>query len=230
MTIEVKICGIKTEAALDAALEAGADYVGLVLHSPSPRDVNFELAETLADRARGRAQVVALAVEPGPALLAVIASDVRPHILQLHGQESPDDVAYARNWMKECGGRAGAACKIWKAISIRQASDLADASLYAGLVDRILFDAKPPPGAGALPGGNGLTFDWRILDGCKDKSFVLAGGLTPENVAEAIRFVEPAVVDVSSGVETSPGEKSPELIRRFLQAAKGIKGSAGVRS
>ena len=223
MTTEVKICGIKTKAVLDAALDAGADYVGLVLHPASARDVDFELAEQLADRARGRAQVVALVVNPGPALLSVVAADVRADILQLHGDETPDDVAYARAWMKECGGRAGANCKIWKAIAVAEAADLKKVSAYAGLVDRILFDAKPPPDPGALPGGNGLSFDWRILDGHKDKSFVLAGGLRPENVADAIRLVKPAVVDVSSGVETSPGEKSPELIRRFIRAAKGGK-------
>lgn len=219
MAVEAKICGIKTRAALDAALDAGADYVGLVLHPQSPRDVNFEHAEQLADHARGRAQVVALAVNPGPALLAVIAADVRPGILQLHGDETPGDVAYARNWMKEIGGRAGAACKIWKAIAVSEAADLKQASHYAGLVDRILFDAKPPRNA-ALPGGNGLSFDWRVLEGYEDKSFVLAGGLAPENVGDAIRLVRPAVVDVSSGVETKPGEKSPELIRRFLAAVK----------
>ncbi len=104
--------------------------------------------------------------------------------------------------------------------------DVAAAQEFSGhgKANLILFDAKPPAGAGTLPGGNGLTFDWRILASQKDKSFVLAGGLTPENVADAIRLVNPAVVDVSSGVETRPGEKSPELIRRFLQAAKGAKG------
>ena len=221
MATGVKICGIKSEAALDAALEAGADYVGLVFFDKSPRHVGLATAGALARRAheRSRAKVVALLVDAGDARIASIAKDVRPDILQLHGHESPERV---RDIAKHTG------LTIWKAAPVASADDVAAASAYFApgkKADLILYDAKPPAaGKGALPGGNGLTFDWRILDGVKGgHPFALAGGLTPDNVAEAIRLVEPAVVDVSSGVETSPGEKSPELIRRFLQAAKGVK-------
>ena len=221
MTTGVKICGIRSEAALDAALEAGADYVGLVFYDKSPRNIDLATAGVLARRARERSQakVVALLVDAGDARIASISKDVRPDILQLHGHESPERVA-------EISKRTS--LTIWKAAPVASADDVAAASAYfapGAKADLILYDAKPPAaGKGALPGGNGLTFDWRILESVKrGVPFALAGGLTPENVAEAIGLVSPAIVDVSSGVETSPGEKSPELIRRFLQAAKGVK-------
>lgn len=219
MTTAVKICGLKTETALDAALEAGADYVGLVFFAKSPRNVDLATAAELARRAheRSRAKVAALLVDADDALIASVLAQVKPDVLQLHGCESAARVA-------EIVRRSDA--EIWKAISVSSASDVtaADAYLGKGLASRILFDAKPPSDPSALPGGNGLAFDWRILDGHADKTFVLAGGLTPETVADAIQLLHPAIVDVSSGVETRPGEKSPELIRHFIQATKGAKG------
>lgn len=217
MTAQVKICGIKTEAALACALEAGADYVGLVFFAKSPRAVGVATAERLAATARrlGHARVVALVVDADDGLLAEIGAKVRPDILQLHGSETTDRIRAIR--------RLAPACGIWKATSVRTRGEVAAAvALYLqpGIADMVLFDAKPPEGS-VLPGGNGLAFDWHILDELKDGApFVLAGGLTPDNVAAAIRLTSAAIVDVSSGVESTPGIKDDGLIRRFLMAAK----------
>src|ERR1700730_10991409 len=211
MTVEVKICGLKTEAALDAALGSGADYVGLVFCAASPRNLDFETAHRLAERARGRAKIVTLLVGPDDTLLDLVVAAVAPDIIQLHGSETPERVA-------EVSKRLGR--PVLKAVQVVDADDPLGALTYAGKADRILFDAKPVPGA-ALPGGNGVPFDWEALAGVRGKlDYMLAGGLTPANVAEAIRLTGANAVDVSSGVESRPGEKDPELIRSFLHAAK----------
>jgi phosphoribosylanthranilate isomerase len=212
MATKVKICGLKTEAALEAALAAGADYVGLVFFPESPRNVAPETAGVLAARARGRAGIVALMVDPDDALIERVVSAADPDIIQLHGNETPQRVGeIARRW-----GRP-----VMKAIKIATAEDASAASGYRGAADLILFDA-PAPADSTRPGGNGAPFDWRALAGVDGKlSYVLSGGLTPDNVAEAIRVTGAKIVDVSSGVESRPGEKDPELIRRFLRAAKG---------
>ncbi len=213
MTVEVKICGLKTEAALEAALAAGADYVGLVFHAASPRNLDLATARRLAERARGRAKIVALLVDPDDRQLEDVVAATAPDILQLHGSESPQRAA-------EIAKRFGR--PVLKAVKVAVADDALAALSYAGKADRILFDAKAPEGrAGALPGGNGLAFDWQALAGVRGKlDYMLAGGLTPANVGEAIRLTGATAVDVSSGVESRPGEKDPELIRRFLRAAK----------
>lgn len=213
MTVEVKICGLKTEAALDAALAAGADYVGLVFCTKSPRNLDLATARQLAERARGRAKIVALLVDPDDKQLQDAVAAVAPDIIQLHGSETPERVA-------EVAKRFGR--PVLKAVKVAIADDALAALAYAGKADRILFDAKAPEGrAGALPGGNGLAFDWQALAGVRGKlDYMLAGGLTPANVGEAIRLTGAKAVDVSSGVESRPGEKDPELIRRFLRAAK----------
>lgn len=218
MATEVKICGLRSEAALDAALAGGADYVGFVFYAPSPRNIAPNAARALADRARGRAKVVALFVDPDDELLASVIDAVSPDIIQLHGAESPARVSdIARRF-----GRP-----VLKAVSVADAKDVEAALAYAGHADRILFDAKLLEGAaGALPGGNGIAFDWQALAGLEGRiDFMLAGGLNPANVAEAIRCTGAHAVDVSSGVESRPGEKDPDLIRRFLQAAKTVKQS-----
>jgi phosphoribosylanthranilate isomerase len=223
MTTKVKICGIKTEEALDAALEAGADYVGLVFFEKSPRHLDVATAKALARRARerSRTQVVALLVDADDALVDRVASEVRPDLLQLHGSETPERA-------REIQRRAR--IPVMKAIPVATEGDAAAADDYlepGGRADLVLFDARPPQDPAALPGGNGLTFDWRILAGVKGRyPFALAGGLTAENVADAIRLTGASVVDVSSGVERSAGVKDPELIRRFLQAAKAAKQTA----
>jgi len=213
----VKICGIRTEAALLTAIEAGADYVGLVFFAKSPRAVDVETARHLAAvaRERSRAISVALLVDADDALLDAIMTKVRPDVLQLHGAETPERIGKIR--------KAHPGATLWKAVSVMTGADVAGAVaryLGAGTIDMLLFDAKPPQGS-VLPGGNGLAFDWHILEDVKGRlRFVLAGGLTPDNVAAAIRLTKPAVVDVSSGVESAPGVKDDALIRRFLNSAR----------
>jgi phosphoribosylanthranilate isomerase len=216
MTVEVKICGLKTEAALEAALAGGADYVGLVFCAASPRNVDFDTARTLARRARGRAKIVTLLVDPDDKQLSEVVAAVEPDIIQLHGSETPRRVA-------EIAKRFGR--PVLKAVKVAVAEDALSALSYAGEADRILFDAKPAARAeGALPGGNGVAFDWQALVAVRGKlDYMLSGGLTPANVAEAIRLTGATAVDVSSGVERRRGEKDVELIRSFLHAAKTAK-------
>lgn len=214
MATEVKICGLKTVEAVDSALEGGADYIGLVFFPRSPRHVDIKTGLKLADRARGQAKVVALFVDPEDRAFDSIVESVQPDMIQLHGDESAPRVKEIR---KRCG------VPVIKAIRVGSAVDAKRAHRYDDAADLILFDAKAPPGA-VLPGGNGLAFDWHALDGVKDRmQFMLSGGLTPANVAEAIRLTGARAVDVSSGVESAPGVKDPELIRRFLKAAKTAK-------
>ncbi|CAN1722962.1 N-(5'-phosphoribosyl)anthranilate isomerase [Hyphomicrobium sp. 1Nfss2.1] len=213
MTTKVKICGLRDEAGLEAALNAGADYVGFVFFPRSPRNIAPPMARVLADRARGRAKIVALLVDPDDQLLEEVVGAVDPDIIQLHGAESPARVgAVARRFGKP----------VMKAVAVADADDVTAALSYRGVAERILFDAKLLPSEGMdLPGGNGIAFDWQALAGLEDGlDFMLAGGLTPLNVAEAVRLTRAPAVDVSSGVETRPGEKDPELIRRFISAAK----------
>lgn len=221
MPTRVKICGLRTEATLDAALEAGADLVGFVLFAKSPRNVSIEEAAALASRARqrGGVQTVTLLVDPDDALVDRVTAEIKPDLLQLHGHETPDRVEAIRQ-------RSG--LPILKAVPVGEADEVAAALAYLapGRADILLFDAKPPANPAALPGGNGLAFDWRILEGARTRApFALAGGLTPENVAAAIELTGAGIVDVSSGVESRPGEKDPERIRRFLHAAKAAKQS-----
>jgi phosphoribosylanthranilate isomerase len=213
-TTKVKICGLKTEAALEAALAGGADFVGLVFFPPSPRNLSPAAARTLAAKARGRARIVALMVDPHDALIETVVAAANPDILQLHGEETPERVAEVRQrWGKP----------VMKAIKVETAADAEAALRYRGSADLILFDARAPEDS-TRPGGNGAPFDWHALLGVKDEvPYMLSGGLTPDNVAEAIRLTGAAMVDVSSGVEARPGEKDPDLIRRFLQAAKAAK-------
>jgi phosphoribosylanthranilate isomerase len=213
-TTKVKICGLKAEAAMEAALAGGADYVGLVFFPPSPRNLSPEAAAPLAARARGRARIVALMVDPDDALLDAVVGAVDPDLLQLHGEESPTRVSEVRRrWAKP----------VMKAVKVETAQDAEAARAYRGVADLILFDARAPRDA-TRPGGNGAAFDWSALAGVKQEvAYMLSGGLTPDNVAEAIQVTGAAIVDVSSGVEVRPGEKDPELIRRFLRAAKAAK-------
>ncbi len=212
MTIQVKICGLKTEAMLDAVLDAGADYVGLVLFRKSPRNVSNAEARRLANHARGRAKIVVLTVDPSDELVRTIAGDIGPDLIQLHGHETVQRVAEV---MRSSG------LLVLKAIGVATAADVAAARAYHAVTPRILFDAKPPAGHDAsLPGGNGLAFDRRALSAWHGGWYMLAGGLTATNVAEAIRLTRAPAVDVSSGVESAPGEKDAGLIRAFVRAAK----------
>ena len=212
MSAEVKICGLSTPETVDAAVQAGADFIGLVFYPRSPRNVSLETAAALAERARGKARIVALVVNADDALLEAIASTVKPDFFQAHGAETPERVAA----IGRLTGRP-----VIKAIQVRDQNDIAAAAGYSAVASLILYDAKAPETLGsALPGGNGHAFDWGLLEGARRPAFMLAGGLNPENVGEAIRVTGAPVVDVSSGVETAPGVKDTGLIRKFIEAAK----------
>ncbi len=212
----VKICGLSTSPALEAALEAGADMVGLVFHPKSPRHVKLDQAAALAHQARGRAQVVALVVDAPLAALATLQAGVHPDLFQFHGRETLAAIRLAQTE----GGLA-----VMKAVGVARASDLADLEAYAGAAERLLIDAKPPEGA-AYPGGHGRVFDWSILSVLPPEvPFMLSGGLDPDNVGEAIRLIRGmglalAGVDASSGVESAPGRKDAGKIRAFIAAAR----------
>lgn len=209
--LTVKICGLSTPDTLAAALDAGADMVGFVFFPKSPRHVELEPARDLAARVEGRAQKVALTVDADDAMLAAIVAAVTPDLLQLHGRETPERVAAIR-------ARFG--LPVMKALGIATPGDLARGAAYVGAADRLLYDAKPAPEA-VLPGGNGLSFDWRLLVGHTPAlPMMLSGGLAPHNVAEALERTGAQALDVSSGVERRPGEKDPALIRAFIQAAR----------
>ena len=220
MTPLVKICGLSTAAALDAALAAGADMVGFVFFEKSPRHVSFEAARALGRQARGRARVVGLTVDADDALLAEVVDALDPDVLQLHGREDPERV-------RAVGARFGRATM--KAIGVSGRQDLAAALAYEEAADLLLIDAKPPKGA-VLPGGNGLMFDWRLArDFAPRRPWLLSGGLQPENVAEAIRATGARGVDVSSGVERAPGVKDEAKIAAFVAAARAaFRAPAGV--
>ena len=211
MSLIVKICGLKTPETLEAAITAGADWVGFVFFAKSPRNVSLDEAKALGKIVGSRAKKVALSVDADDAALADIEKALKPDFHQLHGHETPARVAAIRAKF----GRP-----VIKAIGIAEAADLETAGAYETAADWLLLDAKPPKNA-ALPGGNGLTFDWQLLAGLDlEKPFMVSGGLDPSNVGEAIAISHPAGVDVSSGVETAPGVKDPAKIRAFIEAAR----------
>jgi phosphoribosylanthranilate isomerase len=216
MSLLVKICGITTPTAIDAAVTAGADMIGLVFFARSPRHVSLETARVLSAHAAGRTRVVALTVDADDDFLATLAATLKPDIVQLHGEESPARVAAIRSAL---------AIPVMKAVGVAEAADLAAIASYAEVSDLLLVDAKPPKTAAALPGGNGLTFDWRLVAGLDPgRPVMLSGGLHPGNVAEAIRLTRLAGVDVSSGVESTPGHKDPDRIKAFVAAARSAQG------
>ena len=211
MTIAVKICGLTRPEDVDAAVEAGADMVGFVFFPPSPRSVTPAKAAELAARVPAGVLKVALSVDSGDDLLSEIAGTVGVDIMQLHGHESPERVVEVHRHI---------GLEVMKAVPISTAADVRHARAYETVADRLMFDAKPPKGA-TRPGGNALAFDWRLIAGEKwAKPWVLAGGLTPENVADAIHASGAWAVDVSSGVESAPGVKDADRIRRFIAAAR----------
>jgi phosphoribosylanthranilate isomerase len=210
MSILVKICGLSTPSSLATAIDAGADMVGFVFFPKSPRYVTLATASALALQARGRAAIVALTVDADDAAFAAIVENLKPDLLQLHGRETPQRVEELR---------AKFGVPLMKAIGLARREDLAAAAAYAA-VDRLLLDAKPTPGA-VLPGGNGVPFDWRMLEGLEAGApIMLSGGLDPDNVAQAIGLTRPDGVDVSSGVESAPGLKDEAKIRAFVRAAR----------
>jgi phosphoribosylanthranilate isomerase len=209
MPAEVKICGLSTPETLEAAIAAGADFVGLMFFAKSPRNLSLAAARDLASIARGRARIVTVTVDADDALIAAIAAEVKPDLVQCHGAEPPERLA----WICATHGLAA-----YKVLKVREEAHVARAQAYADVSPFVMFDALPPAGA-VLPGGNGLAFDWTILEHTP-RPFMLAGGLTSDTVAEAIRITGAAMVDVSSGVESAPGIKDVGLIRKFIEAAK----------
>lgn len=209
--IRVKICGLTNLAHVAAAVDARAAYVGFVFFSKSPRAILPEnVAKLAVDIPPGIAKV-ALVVDMDDAGLDQILSSVPIDMVQLHGKESPTRVTEIR-------ARYG--LPVMKAVGVRSADDLPQLDHYAQVADQLLVDAKPAPGA-ELPGGNGLAFDWRLIAGRRwSVPWMLAGGLTPENVAEAIRLTGARQVDVSTGVETAPGMKDAGLITSFIEQAQ----------
>lgn len=204
-----KICGLSTPETLDAALDHGAAFVGAVIFERSPRHLEPLYAATLFKRARGRAKIVAVVVDPSDLLLTTLALGLKPDYVQLHGSETPERAAEARRL-------TGAG--IIKALPVREAADLAAAEAWTNAADHLMYDARPPQGAD-LPGGVGHAFDWSILAGhVFDRPWFLAGGLDPDNVTRAIGTTGAPLVDVSSGVESAPGVKEPARIAAFLKA------------
>lgn len=211
MPLLVKICGLSSPAALDAALAAGADLVGFVFFPPSPRNVTPDAAGELGRRVRGRALKVALTVDANDALIEAIVALLAPDMLQLHGKESPDRVAALRR-------RFG--LPVMKAIAVETRADVAAVERYRGVADRLLFDARAPREA-TRPGGLGRPFDWRLLqDIAAGPDYLLSGGINIDNVAEALAITGAPGVDVSSGVERAPGEKDPDRIAAFIRVAR----------
>jgi phosphoribosylanthranilate isomerase len=211
MAVAIKICGLTTSAALDVALEAGADMVGFVFFAPSPRNVGFEAARALGERVRGRAIKVALSVDAGDDELAASIAALAPDMLQLHGKEAPERVSAVR-------ARFG--LPVMKAVAIAERSDLSVIRDYDEVADRLIFDARAARAA-TRPGGLGKSFDWRLLEKVETRlPFMLSGGLDAGNVAEALRITAAPGVDVSSGVERALGQKDADKIRAFIGAAR----------
>ncbi|MCT4556600.1 MAG: phosphoribosylanthranilate isomerase [Pelagimonas sp.] len=211
MDVRVKICGLKHEAEVDAAARAGASYAGFVFFEKSPRNVGIVQARDLALAAPIGLAKVGLVVNPSDTDLETILRDVPLDMLQLHGSESPARVA-------EVKSRFG--LPVMKAIGVAEEADLAGVAAHAQVADQILVDAKAPKGA-ALPGGNGLAFDWKLVAGKRwFRPWMLAGGLTPENVSHAVAMTGAVQVDVSTGVESAPGVKDLDKIAAFVSAAK----------
>lgn len=211
MSAHAKICGLTTPEALDAALAGGAAFVGAVMFPKSPRHLEPLHAATLFERARNKAKIVAVTVDADDALLTEIALILKPDLIQLHGAETP-----ARAERVRVLTGAG----IIKVLPIRAHEDFAEADGWEPFVDHLMFDAKPPEGSD-LPGGVGARFDWTLLAGRAFRHpWFVAGGLTPDNVAQAIRVSGAPLVDVSSGVESAPGVKDPALITAFLDTVR----------
>ncbi len=209
--VQVKICGLKTGEAGEAAIEHGADYIGFVHFPKSPRHVELARAGELTKMAGGRVKVVLLLVNPDPALIDEATHLVSPDLIQLHGHESVEDVRAIR---------LRANLPVIKAIPVETLMDVRAAGDYGLAADMLLFDAKPPKDA-ELPGGNGIPFDWSALRGFNtDKDYMLSGGLDPQTVKAAIKATGAPIVDVSSGVECAPGEKDLHKIKLFLEQAR----------
>ncbi|PBB30370.1 phosphoribosylanthranilate isomerase [Mesorhizobium sp. M1A.F.Ca.IN.020.06.1.1] len=214
MTLDIKICGLKTDAAMAAALAGGASHVGFIFFAKSPRFVHSAEAGRLRQAAIGKAKAVAVTVDADDDFLDDIVARMQPDMLQLHGSETSQRVA-------ELKARHG--LPVMKVLSVSEAADLERIKPYVGVADRVMFDAKPPQGS-QLPGGNGVAFDWRILAGLDaGLDYMLSGGLNAANVGDALRLANPPGIDISSGVESAPGVKDPALIEQFFRAVRAAR-------
>lgn len=221
MTASIKICGLSTPEAVDRAADLDADMAGFIFFEKSPRHVETGTAGALAERARTRGlKTVAVTVDMDDAGLEEIVATVKPDWLQLHGGESPERTG-------ELKARFG--LPVMKAFAIREASDFNKITPYIGIADRFLFDAKPPKGSD-LPGGNGVSFDWRLLATLDEAAnYMLSGGLTKDNVGEALTISGAPGVDVSSGVESAPGVKDLDMMDGFVRAVRDAEFSTRTR-
>ena len=217
MRLDIKICGLKTPDAVDHAVALGATHVGFIFFGKSPRHIEPADAGRLADRVRGRAKIVSVSVDADNDELDEIMAMIRPDILQLHGRETPDRVLTVK---------AVTGLPVWKALSISEADDLERIDDYDGIANRFLFDAKRPKNS-ELPGGNGVSFDWTLLKGLSERvDYMLSGGLDKDNVGEALRIAKPTGIDLSSGVESSPGVKSLDMMDEFFAAVRAARVAA----
>ncbi|MCO6390911.1 phosphoribosylanthranilate isomerase [Aliihoeflea aestuarii] len=214
MTFDIKICGLKTEAAVNAALGNGASHIGFIFFEKSPRHIEPDEAHRLREGARGKAKAVAVTVDADDAVLDAIVSAMSPDMIQLHGKETPQRASEVKQ-------RYG--LPVMKAFAVSTPDDLALIAPYRGIADRFLFDAKPPKGSD-LPGGNGVSFDWRLLAALdRDVDYMLSGGLNVGNIGDALRQTNPPGIDISSGVESAPGIKDPALIEEFFAAIRAAR-------
>jgi len=215
MSIAVKTCGMNSRSSLNAAIKAGVDYLGFVFYEPSPRHISYCEAGELALGIPPHIRKVALIVDAGDARIEEIIKVLAPDILQAHGNENPQRIQEITAKFKR---------PVWKAVPVRTAEDVAGAARFADIADKVLFDAKAPETMqGALPGGNALSFDWKLLAQSSIKNFVLAGGLDPENVGKAVRLTDAAIVDASSSLESAPGIKDNGKIEAFIRSVKSIR-------
>lgn len=212
MPISAKICGLSTPETLDAAIDGGASHVGFVFFAPSPRTLSRDRAAQLAARVPAHVQRVGVFVDPDDALLDRAIAAGHLDVLQLHKTAPARSAAI----------KARTGLPLWSAVAVRTRADLAEAASYGGVADRILYDAKTPPGA-ALPGGMGVRFDWSLLEGFRHPlPWLLSGGLDPVNLRDAVARTGATLVDVSSGVESAPGIKDATKIRAFLEAVRDL--------
>jgi phosphoribosylanthranilate isomerase len=217
MTSDIKICGLKTEEAVDRAVALGATHIGFIFFAKSPRHIEPADAGRLADRVRGKVKIVSVSVDADNDDLDEIVDLIRPDILQLHGRETPERVL---------GIKAVTGLPVWKALSVADADDLRRIEAYDGIADRFLLDAKPPRNS-ELPGGNGVSFDWGLLGGLDaGVDYMLSGGLNKDNVGEALSTARPTGIDTSSGVESSPGVKDLRMMDEFFEAVRLAQGSS----
>lgn len=215
MVTKIKLCGLTDRAAIEAVTAAKADYAGFVYFPKSPRHLSLDDAATLKSLLPSSVLSVSVLVDPDDTLLAEVDKKLKPSALQLHGKETPERLQAIRN--------AYPHYTLIKAISVRQSDDVAQAARFADSADMFLFDAKPPELPTMLPGGNGLSFDWALLKNRQfSKPWFLSGGLSADNVAQAMRQSGAQMIDVSSSIESAPGVKAPKLIEEFVKSVKKV--------